>query len=199
MRLAPTRSATVIAALVSLAGCGSGSETTSTPSGSSSTPSGSPSTVTYDDGYAYAKAKKIVAKLPANDNSEPLPEDTAWATTKHITSYNDQLRALKDAGATKKGSITTTAVYLAESNPEAAAGWDLTIYQCSVSTARLYIDGKDVSADPMDSTKLLPKGPRRNAHLLSFTTADNGKTWQLDKVQLLAGERAEESSCPTEE
>ena len=197
MRAAHIRSVTVVvivclAALVTVAGCGGDSddETTSAASGSSSP-------ITYDDEHAYAEAKKISAKLVAYDNIEPLPEDTAWATSKYITSYNDRLRTLKDAGATKKGSVTTTATYLAESNPTAAAGWDLTIYRCSVSTARLYIDGKDVSADPTDPTKRLPKGPHRNVHLLSFTTADMGKTWQLDKVQFLAGERAEKSSCPT--
>lgn len=194
MRSMLTRSAQAMAcaaALVTLAACGGDADGEKTSASSSSTSSAP----TYDDAYAYTEAKKIEPKQRAHDLNKPLPEDTEWATPKFVQSFNKEMSTIKNAGAVQKGHIKATATYPAESDPDAPGGWDLTMYQCSTSTVRLYKDGKDVSGTPGNPSTPLPMGPQMNVHLKSYTTPDQGKTWQLDKSQYLSGKDAKESPC----
>ena len=186
-----TQALACAAALLTLAACGGDADGEKTSASSSSTSS----EPTYDEKYAYSKARKIEPKQRAHDLNEPLPEDTEWATARFINSFNKEISAIKDAGAIQKGQVKVTATYPAESDPDAPGGWDLTMHQCSTSTARLYKDGKDVTGTPGDPGTPLPKGPQKNVHLKSFTTPDHGKTWQLDKSKLLLGKDARESPC----
>lgn len=188
-----TQSVACVAALLTLAACGGGGdgEKTSTSAASSS----ASSKPTYDDEYAFAKAKKVNENLRAHDPNTQLPKNTKWATTSYIKAYNDSLAQMKKQGVTEKGKVTVTATHPAKSNPDAAGGWDLTMYQCSTSTVRYYRDGEDITADPADPSKPAPKGPQKNVHLKIYTTPDQGKTWQLDKSQLLRGKDAKESPC----
>ncbi|WP_415830735.1 hypothetical protein [Janibacter anophelis] len=171
-----------------MAGCGGESEGTDTTTSASSS-------TTYDDEYAYAEAKKVDAKFQAHDGSKPLPTDTEWATDSFIKGYNEEVQAQNDAGVVEKGKVTITGTHPAESRPDAPGGWDLTMYQCSVSTIRYFKDGVDVTVRQEDPSEPLPKGPHDNVHLLSFTSPDDGKTWQLDESQYLYGDRAEEAPC----
>lgn len=172
------------------ASCGKDEPVEPTSSSSSST-----SQVTYDDDYAYAEAKKVAPKLRKVAAGKPLPKSTTWATASYIKAYNDQVASLKKQGVTEKGSVTIDSMHEETSNPDAVGGWDLTMYECSTSTVRYYKDGKDVTGTPGDSNTPLPKGPQENVHLMSYTTPDDGKTWQLDKVQQLLGKDAKESPC----
>lgn len=172
------------------ASCGKDEPVPPTSSSSSST-----SQVTYDDTHAYTEAKKAEEKYRAHDINKPLSDDAEWATPSYIKAYNDQLAALKKQGVTQKGTVKVDSVHEGTSNPDAVGGWDLTMYQCSTSTVRLYKDGKDVTARPEDPTKPMPKGPQKNVHLVSYTTPDDGKTWQVDKTQILFGKDAKESPC----
>lgn len=189
-----TQAMACAAAVLSLAACGGDAdgEKTSATSPESSAASSEP---TYDDDYAYAEAKKAEEKYRAHDLNQPLAEDTEWATPSYIKAYNDQLAALKEQGVTQKGTVKVDSMHEETSNPDAVGGWNLTMYQCSTSTVRLYKGGKDVTARPADPTKPAPKGPQRSVHLLSYATPDDGKTWQLDKAQLLLGEDARDSPC----
>lgn len=180
------------AALLALAGCGGDGDADTSTAASSST---SPSSSTPDDDQAFAAAKKLEPKLRAHDPNKPLPPDAEWATTSYRSTYNDALAALKKQGVTKTGKVTTTGMFPAESKPDAAGGWDLTMFRCSTSTVRYLKGGKDVTASPEDPTKLLPKGPHDNVHLLSFTTSDQGKTWQLNQSRQLTGKGLKETPC----
>ncbi|KRE39509.1 hypothetical protein ASG73_04145 [Janibacter sp. Soil728] len=188
------RSTTVVASAVALvallAGCGDDSDSDTVSSSSSTTSQSAP-----DDEQAYAAAEKVEPKLGAHNPNTPLPDDVEWATSSYARTYNDSLAALKKQGVTKTGKVTTTGMFPVESDPDAAGGWDLTMYRCSTSTVRYLKGGKDVTASPDDPTKLLPKGPHKNVHLLSFTTPDQGKTWQLNKSQLLTGKGLKETPC----
>lgn len=95
----------------------------------------------------------------------------------------------------QKGKTKTTGLHIAESNPDAPGGWDLTAYVCVTSTLRYYIDGEDVSADRENPDQPLPKGPRDFVALNSFVTSDNGKTWRLDDSETLSEARAKDSPC----
>lgn len=172
------------------ASCGKDEPVPPTSSSSSST-----SQVTYDDDYAYAEAKKVATEWRNVPSGKQLPESSEWATPSFIKAYNDQVTSLKEQGITEKGSVKVHSMHEETSNPDAVGGWDLTVYECSTSTVRAYKDGKDVTGTPGDPSTPLPKGPRSAVHLLSYTTPDDGKTWQLDKVQQLLGKDAKESPC----
>lgn len=189
-----TRRAAGIAALaagaVLLTGCGgdSGGEETS----SSTTASAEP---TYDEAYIMGQVKKVDAALRARDLNEPIPEDAAWASDKYRTAYNADTAQTKKSGLVTKGRVTTTALHLDTSDPDAPGGWYVTVYACATSTVRGYIDGKDVTADPNDPGKLLPKGPRDVVQHAGYTTPDDGKTWQLDRMTTLTEQEAKDSPC----
>lgn len=172
------------------ASCGKDEPVEPTSSSSSST-----SQVTYDDTYAYTEAKKVSVERQSHNVQQKLPEDTEWATASYIKTYNDEVDALKEKGITRKGTVKVDSVHEGTSNPDAVGGWDLTMYQCSTSTVRLYKGGKDITARPEDPTKPMPKGPQKNVHLVSYTTPDDGKTWQVNKSQILFGKDAKESPC----
>ncbi|SMC53036.1 hypothetical protein [Janibacter indicus] len=186
-----TQAMACAAALLTLAACGGDADGEKTSASSSSTSS----EPTYDDDYAYAEAKKIAPMMRKIAAGKPLPKDTEWATASYIKAYNDQVASLKKKGITEKGSVTIDSMHQDASNPDAPGGWDMTMYECSTSTVRYYKDGKDVTGTPGDSNTRLPKGPHENVHLLSFTTSDDGKTWQLDEVQQLLGNDARQSPC----
>ncbi|QNF93333.1 hypothetical protein [Janibacter sp. YB324] len=198
MRPTLTRSTPAMAcaaAVLSLAACGGDAdgEKTSATSPESSAASSEP---TYDDDYAYAEAKKTMPKLRRHDPNKPIPASADWATANYRRAYNEEVASFKKLGVTTRGTVQVTSTQLAESNRDAVGGWDLSVYVCSVSTTRLYdSEGNDVSADPVDASKSLPKGPRKGAHLYNYTTADQGKTWKLDEVLYLSGKDAEESPC----
>lgn len=185
-----TQALACAAALLALAACGGDADGEKTSASSSST-----SEPTYDDGYAYAEARKVAPKLRKVGAGKLLPEDTAWATSSFIKAYNDEMSSLKEQGITEKGYVKVNSMHEEASNPDAVGGWDLTMYECSTSTVRLYKGGKDVTGTPGDPSTPLPKGPREAVHLLSYTTPDDGKTWQLDKAQQLLGEDAKEAPC----
>ncbi|SMC83453.1 hypothetical protein [Janibacter indicus] len=194
MRPTLTRSSQALAcaaALLTLAACGGDADGEKTSASSSSTSS----EPTYDDDYAFAEAKKVSPKLRAHDPNTPLPEGTEWATASYIKAYNGSRAEMKKQGIREKGTVTVESTHLAESNPDAVGGWDLTVYECSTSTVRYYQGSKDVTSRPEDPSKPAPKGPQENVHLVSYTTPDGGKTWQLDKSQLLLGKDAKESPC----
>lgn len=188
-----TQAAVCVAALVTLAACGGDAdgEKTSTSTATSS----ASSEPTYDDEYAYAEARKVATQFRELPSRKPLPEGTKWATAAYITAYNEQMASLKEQGITEKGSVEVNSMHEETSDTDAPGGWDLTMYECSTSTVRAYKDGKDVTGTPGDPSTPLPKGPRDTVHLLSYTSPDGGKTWQLDKVQQLLGKDAEESPC----
>lgn len=71
----------------------------------------------------------------------------------------------------------------------------MTVYNCNVSTMRAYIDGEDVSRDPHDEDKPLPKGPRDGVSLDRYTTPDDGKSWQIDDSQIVSAADAKDSPC----
>lgn len=195
MRPTLTRSTQALAcaaALLTLAACGGDADGEKTSASSSAPTSSEP---TYDDAYAFAQAKKVADKVRHRPAGKSLPKGTSWATGSYIKAYNDQIASLKEQGITEKGSLKVNSMHEGTSKPDAVGGWDLTVYQCSTSTVRYYKDGKDVTGTPGDPNTPLPKGPRENVHLLSYTTPDDGKTWQLDKAQQLLGEDAKESPC----
>lgn len=171
------------------ASCGKDAPIEPTSSSSSTSP------VTYDDTHAYTEAKKVATEWRSVPSGKQLPESSDWATASFIKAYNDQVANLKKQGIAEKGSVRVHSMHEETSNPDAVGGWDLTVYECSTSTIRAYKDGKDVTGTPGDPSTPLPKGPREAVHLLSYTTPDKGKTWQLDKVQQLLGKDAKESPC----
>ncbi|WP_068258970.1 hypothetical protein [Janibacter limosus] len=60
-----------------------------------------------------------------------------WISDRYRQAYNDNLAKLKKAGVTTKGKVETTSMHVAESDPDAAGGWELSMYVCVVSTVRL--------------------------------------------------------------
>lgn len=195
MRSTRARSTVVVCAavLVALTGCSGDSDSEKASTTSTSSASSEP---TYGDEYAYAEAKKVNENLRAHDPNKPLPTTAKWATDNYRKKYNDEVASLEKVGVTTKGRVKVTSTHLDESNPDATGGWALTTYVCSISTMRLYDgEGNDVSADPADANKPLPKGPRNAVHLYSYATPDQGKTWQLDEVQSLSGKDAKNSPC----
>ncbi|MCT1620459.1 hypothetical protein [Janibacter hoylei] len=194
MRTTPSRTiqATACAiALIGLTACGGsdseGSSTTSTSSSSAD--------LTYDDDYAVDAARATESKRRAHDPNTKLSDDTPWATEDYIDTFNRNVTAMKEAGVVEKGTVKVNSVHLATSDPDAPGGWNLTLYQCSTSTARYFKGDKDVTTDPNNDNKPAPKGPQENVHLVSFHTPDQGKTWQIDDSQLLTGKRAAEAPC----
>lgn len=187
-----TSAAAVGAALVmTMTACGEdgGGESTSSSSGTASSPQ------TYSEGHILAEVKKVDKKLRAVGQGKTIPEDADWATDAFRKPYNDEVKSTKDAGAVVRGKITTESIRLASNDPDAPGGWDVSTYQCTKSTVRIYIDGKDVTADPEKPDKLLPKGPRVSAFRKSFTTPDDGKTWQIDDSVRLTGKDEEKARC----
>lgn len=190
MRTTPSRTlqATVCAiTLIGLTACGSDSDTPTTSSNSAEP--------TYDDDYAFEEAQAIEPKRRAHDPNTKLSEDTPWATKAYIDLVNSNYTAMKKEGVVEKGTVKVNSTHLAKSDPDAPGGWDLTLYQCSTSTIRYFKGDKDITTDPKNDGAPLPKSPRDNVHLLTFYTPDQGKTWQIDDVQLLTGKRAAEAPC----
>lgn len=176
------------AALLTLAGCG---DDASAPPPTSSSPS-----TAVDEEQAYAEVKKVDTKFRAHDQDEPLAADTTWASDAFRKQFNDDVAKREEQGLTRKGSTKVTGIHPSESKPEAPGGWDLSIFVCSTSTVRLYDkDGKDMTGDPSNPGQPLPPGPRDNVHLMSFTTPDDGTTWQLDKMHLIPNKYVEETPC----
>lgn len=175
--------------VLALAGCGGGSDATDTTSTSSSEP-------TYDESHATAEAERVDSTMRDHDPNASIPDDADWISDRYRQAFNEDLAELKKAGVTTKGKVETTSMHLAESNPDAAGGWDLSMYVCAVSTVRLYDrSGKDVTSYPDDTSKPLPKGPHEAVYLRSYVTPDEGKSWQVDRSQRLTGKEAKEASC----
>lgn len=191
-----TQAAVCIAALVTLAACGGDAdgEKTSTSSASSSTSSAS-SEPTYGEDHIMTEVRKADKAFRALDPNALIPKDADWVTDEYRKTYNADTNELKDMGVVQKGAVTTKALHLAKSDPDAPGGWYVTVYNCNVSTIRLYIDGEDVTADPHDEDKAVPKGPRDAVSLDRYTTPDAGKTWQVDDSQLLSPTDAKDSPC----
>lgn len=189
-----TQAMACAAAVLSLAACGGDAdgERTSATSSASSATSSEP---TYDDDYAFAAVGRVDEEFRAHDANQPLPEDATWATETFRERYDAEVAEFKKVGAVKKGKVAVNSRHLHESDRDAVGGWTLSAYVCSTSTMRFYQDGKDVSSMPGDPSEPLPKGPRDGVHLQTYVTPDQGKTWQLDDVQLLSGKDAEESPC----
>lgn len=182
------------AALVTtMAGCGDdgadGADSTSTASSSAGS---SPS---YGEDHIMAQVKKVNTALQALGPTEKIPADADWATDSYRKTHNATRDGYKEHGAEVKGKITSTALHLNESDPDAPGGWDVSVYDCASSTLRLYVDGEDITPDPDHPGQVLPKGAQTEIYLKSFTTPDGGKTWQLDDSQLVKGAQAEESPC----
>lgn len=188
VRRAMSAAAAVVASGVLLAGCGSGEDPPVTTSSSSSQPE-------YDDEYILDAITKVEKTFQSHDRNSPVPKGASWATDNYRKVVNDSLAELKEQGVIQKGKVTSTGIHIAESDPDAPGGWDLTAYVCVTSTVRYYIDGEDVSADPEHPDKPLPKGPRKSVALDSYVTSDNGKTWRLDDSETLTDERAKEAPC----
>lgn len=182
------------ALMMTVAGCGDsgGGETTEPSTTSSSSTSSQP---TYDENHIMDEVRRVDKELRKLGPNDKISADAAWATSGYRTAYNEGVAATEDAGAKLKGKVTTDSLRLADSEPDAPGGWNVTVYLCATSTVRAYIDGEDVSADPEDSSKPLPKGPRTSAFLESFTTPDGGRTWQLDDSQVLTGTDGEKARC----
>lgn len=146
--------------------------------------------------HAVAEVERIDPLFRERPAGTPIPDDAPWASDKFRTGYNKSVADLKKQGITSKGKVTVTSTHLADSDPEAAGGWDLSMYVCSETTVRRYDkNGKDVTGDPEDPSRLLPKGPHPIVNLVSYVTPDDGQTWQIDRAQLLTGKDAEESPC----
>lgn len=182
------------ALMTTVAGCGDngGGETTESSTTSSSSTS---SQTTYGEDHIMGEVREVDEQLRALGPSTTIPADAEWATDAFRQPYNDEIKGAKDAGAVLKGKVSTESLRLASSDPDAPGGWDVTVYQCSKTTVRAYIDGEDVSTDPLHPDKPLPKGPRINAYLKSFTTPDGGKSWQIDDSEILTGNEAKKAKC----
>lgn len=176
---------------VSLAGCGDDSSDASTSSSSSTSESTSEDT----DKQAYAEAEAAIKTSDQHDFNKPIPADADWADDTYRKAVKDQLAEDRKMQVTQKGEVTTTSVHPETSDPDAPGGWDLSVISCSTSTVRIYDDkGKDVTGDP-ETGEELPKKPQKGAHRISFTTPDDGKTWQIHQVQRLTKDEAKESPC----
>lgn len=196
MRQMLTRSTHAMAcavALVTLSACGGdadGEKTSTSTSASSAS-----SEQTYDEDHIMTEVEKVDTAFRARDLNEGIPEDADWVTDEYRQSYNADAAKTRDSGVVKKGETTTTALHLDESEPDAPGGWYVTVYACTSSTVRVYIDGEDVSADPSDPSKPLPKGSRESVMLNRYTTPDGGTSWQLDGVTPLEGKDAQDTPC----
>lgn len=184
--------ACVAAVLVGLSGCGGEGEGTDTTSSTASSTSSEP---TYDKAHIMGKVQEVNETFHGLDPNAKIPADAGWVTDAYREKYNDDQDEYKKMGVEQKGKVSTTSLHLAESDRNAPGGWDVTVYNCSVSTVRAYIDGEDVTADPENPDKALPKGPRESVFLDRYSTPDGGKTWQLDDVQRLSGKDEEEAPC----
>ncbi len=190
-----TGAAALCAALMTtVAGCGDngGGETTESSTTFSSSTSSQP---TYDEDHVMDQVQKANTAFNAVEPNATIPDTAAWATAAYRKKYNDGLAEYRDIGAVVKGKVSSSSLHLASSKPDAPGGWDVTVYNCAVSTQRVYIDGKDATTDPENPAETLPKGPRHEVFLDSYTTPDGGKTWQLNNTQLVKGKKAEESPC----
>lgn len=188
-----TQAAACVAALLTLAACSGdadGEKTTASSSASSAS-----SEPTYGEDHIMTEVRKADKAFRALDPNALIPEDADWVTDEYRNTYNADTNELKDMGVVQKGKVTTKALHLAKSDPDAPGGWHVTVYNCNVSTRRVYLDGEDVSADPLDADKPLPKGPRKSVLLDSYTTPDGGKSWQLNDVAPLEGKDAQDTPC----
>lgn len=177
---------------VSLAGCGDDSSDASTSS--SSSPASSSSNEDTDK-QAYAKAEKAIESKNQHDMNKPIPADAEWADDAYRKAIKDARAEDRKMKVTRKGKVTTDSVHPETSDPDAPGGWDLSVISCSTSTVRIYDDeGKDVTGDP-ETGETLPKKPQKGVHRYSFTTPDDGKTWQIHQVQRLTEDEAKESPC----
>lgn len=188
-RRAMSAAAAVVTCGVLLAGCGSEGEDerTSTSSGSAQPE--------YDEAHIMAEVREAYRAFRALNPNAPIPQGADWVTDRYRESYNADNAELKDMGVVQKGKVTTKALHLAESDPDAPGGWQVTVYNCNVSTMRAYMDGEDVSTDPNDPDKPLAKGPRSGVSLDSYTTPDAGESWQVDDSQVLSESDAKSSPC----
>ncbi|UUZ43937.1 hypothetical protein LP422_14755 [Janibacter limosus] len=175
-----------------LTGCGNDA---SESSGSSSAPSSGSSSTMYGEDHVMDQVKKANTAFHGIDPNAKIPDTAAWATAAYRKKYNDDPAKYKDIGAVVKGKVSSSSLHLASSKPDAPGGWDVTVYNCTVSTQRVYIDGKDVTSDPKNPKKTLPKGPRDSVFSDSYTTPDGGRTWQLNNTQPVTGKQADESPC----
>lgn len=181
------------ALVLTMAGCGDdGGEASDATSTESSSAGSSP---TYGEDHIMAQVKKVNTSLQSLGPSEKIPTDADWATDSFRKSYDATRDGYTEHGAEVKGKVTSTALHLDESDPEAPGGWDVSVYNCAESTLRLYVDGEDITPDPDSPGQILPKGPQTEIYLQSFATPDGGKSWQLDDSQLVEGTQAEESPC----
>lgn len=196
-RRAMSTAAALVASGALLAGCGSEPQEptgTTTSSASSSTSSVS-SEPTYDEDHIMTEVAKANTAFREHGLNTKIPKDADWVTDEYRKTYNDGMVELKEMGVVQKGKASTKALHLEKSDPDAPGGWYVTVYNCNVSTVRVYIDGEDVSADPLDADKPLPKGPRDGVSLDRYTTPDGGKSWQVDDVQVLSAKDAKASPC----
>ncbi|WP_169797260.1 hypothetical protein, partial [Janibacter anophelis] len=161
----------------------------------SSTSSSASSEQTYDEAHIMSAVRKTDKAFRALDPNATIPKDAEWVTDAYRKTYNSDVGELKDLGVVQKGTTTTEDLHLAKSDPDAPGGWYVTVYNCNVSTVRAYIDGEDVSRDPQDEDKPLPKGPRTGVSLDRYTTPDDGQSWQIDDSQILSPEDARASPC----
>ncbi|CAM4193995.1 hypothetical protein [Janibacter anophelis] len=188
--------ASLAAALVALAGCGGESEgTDTTTSASSSSASSTTSEPTYDEAHIMGEVKKANTEFHGLDPNAMIAEDVDWATDAFRKSYNDNRTEYKEKGVVLKGKVTTDSLHLAKSEPDAPGGWYVSVYNCSSTTVRAYLNGKDVTLDPSNPDKLLPKGPRDNVFLDRYSTPDDGASWLLDNAKRLTGKEVAESPC----
>ena len=188
-RRAMSAAAAVVTCGVLLAGCGSeGEDERTSTSDTTSQPA-------YDDAYALGEVKKIDQRFRQLNPNNLIGKDVPWVTDPYRRTYNEQIQEWKGLGVVQKGKASTTSLHLAESKPDAPGGWDLSVYVCTESTLRAYIDGEDVSVDPLDPGKPLPKGTRKGVTLDGYTTPDRGRTWQLNSSQVLEEEAAREAPC----
>lgn len=181
--------------VVALAGCADEGSDTSTTSTTDSSGSASASEAAEDE-RAYDDAEKAIKAKDEHDFNKPIPADADWADSTYRKSVKDLIEDEDEKKVTRKGTIKTASVHPETSDRDAPGGWDLSVIACSTSTVRIYdAKGNDVTADPETPGEKLPKGPRQGAHRVSFTTPDDGKTWQIHQVQQLTEEEAKETPC----
>lgn len=162
------------------------------PGGSTTETTSSPTTseVTYDDEHAFTEAEKAAKHAISRNPNEEVPAEADWATDSYRQGRAEALADNREQGIEIRGDRKWTGAKRGASNPDAAGGWDLTMNICTANTTRAYKDGKDVSLGP--DGRPLPKGARNVVELYSFTTPDNGKSWQVDDVQQVEGESCDE-------
>lgn len=176
---------TLAAAALALAGC-SGDSSANGTDGTSFDPSASQSETTPTDEQVFAAAEASAKKDVAMPTGTEVPEDATWATNTYRSDRAKAAAEVKKQGLTFKGETTWRGARPEASDPDAIGGWQVAMHVCSESTLRIYKGGKDVTAGK--DGKPLPKGKRQVAYLYSFTTPDEGKTWQVDSRQQEEGE-----------